>query len=140
MAILLNGIYGFFATIGFGIVFNVPRKDLTAGGFCGAIGWIAYYMIFTYLASDILATFSGAVLVSVLGELMARRLKKPATLYIIPGIIPLVPGAHSYQTLLAAIYENFSQAAALGFKTCLLALSIASAIFIVSALNRRIFK
>ncbi len=56
-------------------------------------------------------------MVGTLGELFARYFKKPATVYIIPGIVPLVPGAGMYYTMLALVEKDFLLAANNGTET-----------------------
>ena len=42
MSLILHFIYSFFATVGFAVVFNTPKKSLIYGGLCGGTGWTVY--------------------------------------------------------------------------------------------------
>ena len=88
--------------------------------------------------SFVAGTFFGALTVGILGEFLARLNKKPATLYITPGIIPLVPGAGMYYTMLALIEKDFSMAGNKGVETLFIAAAISIGIIISSVFSRSI--
>ena len=91
-----------------------------------------------YLDSNIVGTFFASIVVGILGELFARHFKKPATVYIIPGIVPLVPGAGMYYTMLALVEKDFSLAANRGTETFFLAAAISIGIITSTSLSRSI--
>ena len=39
---LIQLIFSFFGSLAFGVIANVPRRSLLAGGFTGMIGWLIY--------------------------------------------------------------------------------------------------
>lgn len=126
MDIILHFILGFFATLGFAIFFNVPKKSIIATCFTGAISWALSFYMTTYWDHNVFGTFLASLLVGILGEYFAVKLKKPATVFIIPGITPMVPGAGTYYTMLYLVQKNFVKALTSGAET----LSIAAAIAI----------
>ncbi len=69
---------------------------------------------------------------------MARYYKKPATVYIIPGIVPLVPGAGMYYTMLALVSKDFYTAINKGTETFFIAAAISLGIIISTSLSRSI--
>lgn len=93
-------------TISFSILFNVPRDSILKSGIIGALGWVVYITINDLFSSSVGGAFIGALTIGIVGEVFARLFKKPATVFIIPGIIPLVPGATSYYTMLAIIEKD----------------------------------
>ena len=95
MSLILHFIYSFFATVGFAVVFNTPKKSLIYGGLCGSTGWTVYTAL-QPLISPAPANLIAAISVAALGELFARINKNPVTAFVIPGIIPLVPGYGIY--------------------------------------------
>jgi uncharacterized membrane protein YjjB (DUF3815 family) len=66
---------------------------------------------------------------------MARWRKTPATLFVIPGMVPLVPGSSLYNTMSYAVRGEMEAARAYGTKTLLCALAIAAGISFVTALR-----
>lgn len=123
-------------TISFSILFNVPRDSILKSGIIGALGWVVYITINDLFSSSVGGAFIGALTIGIVGEVFARLFKKPATVFIIPGIIPLVPGATSYYTMLAIIEKRYTDAADLGSETVFIALSIATGIIIASSTSK----
>ena len=138
MEIIKQFVFSFLSTIGFAVLFNSPKKSIVHAGLVGAIGWMFYYISFITMDSYVASTFFGALTVGLLGEFLARKNKKPATLYITAGIIPLVPGAGAYYTMLYLIENNFSQAATKGVETLFIAAAISMGIIISSLFSRSI--
>lgn len=129
-------IYGFLATIGFSILFNVPRDHLVEAGVSGAVGWAGYLIMMNVYNSPIAATFTASVLIGIMSEYFAKRTKNPSTMFIIPAIIPLVPGLQSYQTIYALLEKKNELALSLGILTVGLALAIASGLILVISFFR----
>lgn len=116
----------FFATMSFGILFNVPRKSLFMGGLVGAFGWMIYVLLARGLGVNIVvATLAGAFGVATVSQALARFLKMPVTVFSIAGIIPLVPGGMAYDTIRHFIENDYLEGIRLGTITLLLAGSIA---------------
>ncbi|MFU0800271.1 MAG: threonine/serine exporter family protein [Xylanivirga thermophila] len=133
---ILQIIYGFFATIGFGILFNVPKKYIIEAGFSGAIGWAGYLLMMHISKSTIAATFIASIFIGIMGEFFAKRTKNPVTIFIIPAIIPLVPGVASYKTIKALIDGKNKEALSLGILTAGIALAISSGLILVISFFR----
>lgn len=131
-------ILSFLSTIGFSILFSSPKETIGYAGLTGATGWILYSMTSKIFHSNVAGTFFGAITVGLLGEFFARVSKKPATLYITSGIVPLVPGAGMYYTMLAIIENDFDMAATKGVETFFIAAAIAVGIIISSGFSRSI--
>lgn len=138
MEIIKQFFFSFMSTIGFAVLFNSPKKSVIHAGLVGAIGWMFYYITIIRTNSYVAATFLGALTVGLLGEAFARVYKKPATLYITSGIIPLVPGAGAYYTMLYLIENDFSSAASKGVETFFIAAAISMGIIISSIFSKSI--
>ena len=68
--------------------------------------------------------------------MLARRQKAPAIIYALIGVVPLVPGAGLYRTMLALVLKDYASAAAIGVETVLISGCIALAIAIVTLFAR----
>ncbi|MFN2203284.1 MAG: threonine/serine exporter family protein [Caldilineaceae bacterium] len=89
------------AALGFSILFNVPVRTLAA---CALAGSLAY-LTRTLMAgpaglSAETATLIGATLVGFASVGMSRRLHVPAPVLVMPGVIPLIPGALAFRTMI----------------------------------------
>lgn len=138
MSLVLHFIFAFFATIGFAIFLNSPNKTLLANGFIGAISWTIYAFITITIDNTIMSNFLAAITVSLLSEIAARKLKQPAIVFIIPGIILLVPGVGMYKTILFLIQSNYSDAIAKGADVLFAGVSISMGVLIVTSLFKSI--
>ncbi|MCR2042539.1 threonine/serine exporter family protein [Anaerosalibacter massiliensis] len=138
MELFKQFIFSFFATIGAAVLFSIPKDSIISAGAIGGFGWIIYTFILNQYSSAVAGTFFGALTVGILGELLARHFKKPATVFIIPGIIPLVPGAGMYYTMLALIEKRFYDSVNIGAETLFIAVAIAIGIVMSSSLSRSI--
>jgi len=128
--------FGFLATAGFAFLFNVPLDAIVVSGLSGAVGWAGYLLVMKIYPSTIAATFIASLFIGIMGEIFAQKKKYPTTIFVIPGIIPLVPGAYSYKTVLAIIQGNNKQAFDLGLQTIGIALAIAAGLMFVISFSR----
>lgn len=129
-------IAAFLGTLGFCILFHVPVRHMFFASLGGAIGWLTYIYLINSGTSPVAACFLGACLVSLLAEIFSRAGKEATTLFIIPGIIPLVPGAGLYYTMTSLLNNDFDTAAKLGTQALFMAGSIAISLLLVASLTR----
>jgi len=128
------------AVIGFAIIFNVPLKELIFCGFAGAAGWTAFTLITTLTTGTaIIATFAAAMTVTIFARILSTLRKMPSTLYIIPGIIPLVPGSLLYATMFYVVGGYHGQALVQGVEALAIAGVIALGLLVVLSLPRKLF-
>ena len=94
---LIQVIGAFFSVVAFSFLLHVPRKYIIWAGFTGAVGWWIYLFLIGINLSVAMSTFLSGCLVSLCGQVFARVLKAPVTIFVIPGILPLVPGAGMFR-------------------------------------------
>lgn len=138
MNILLNAIYAFIATMCFCILFRCPKRAIPYAGFCGMLAWAFYLLTLSAYESTVGATFAGALAASIASQLIARAKKMPITVTLLPGIIPLVPGAGMYFTMISLLQGDYSKAVYKGTETMLVAVAIANAVIIAASLYKLI--
>jgi len=126
----------FLAVAGFCLVLEVPKKLLYYTAFTGAVGWMIYLFAADLGCTSYVASFWAAAAVSILSHFAARRLKAPVTVFLIGGILPMVPGAGMYRTAYSIIAEDAQQAYLHLQETLLIAGAIAVAIFITDSIAR----
>lgn len=136
MPIYMHFIYSFFATVGFSVFLNAPKLTLIPCGAVGAIGWTLFYWLVNITSSSILANFLASIMVSVISEILARKLKQPAIVFVIPGIIPLVPGLGMYNTMLYLVQADYNNAIAKGADVLFVGGAISLGVLIVTAIVR----
>lgn len=129
----------FIATIGFSILFNVQRKHILICGLVGAIGWIIYVLGVRMSYSDVLSTFVAALVVAQSSYFLAKQRQAPVTVFLIAGIIPLVPGVGLYRTMYSLLFAEYTKALEYALVTFQMSAVIAAAI-ILSALIPLLFR
>lgn len=107
---------------------------------CSAIGAVSWgvYLLAEPLGSDAVRCFVATIVVSALAELLARLLKAPATIFLVIGIIPLVPGGGIYYAMEHAINGETDLFLDVLFHTLGLAGSLAVGVLLVSSTVRLI--
>ncbi len=126
----------FVASATASVLFNISRRNILWSACTGTIGWSVYQLIITQGKPAVLATFAASLIIGLIGESFAILRKKPATIFILPGIIPLVPGAGMYFTMVALQAQDVSAAASTGIQTAFTALAIACGLVISLSLLR----
>lgn len=132
MQIFLQFVFAFAAVIGFAGYFNIKSKDtLIAAALSGGLSY-AIFSIFSLYDMDIFGTFISALLIGIMGEFLSVRFKTPSTVFITPAIIPFVPGAGMYYTMMHFVNEDLVQMIEVGTNTIFIAVSIAMGILVSS--------
>lgn len=124
----------------FAVSMEIPRRFLWYSGAVGGIGWSIYLILNKMSAGVIMATFISAMVITVLSQIGARILKAPVTVFLIAGILPLVPGAGMYRTVYYTLHNDSGLSRYYLRQTFMIAGAIALAIFIIDSLYRVITK
>lgn len=128
---LIQVMGAFFAVLAFAIIFNVPKKFLFYCGIAGAGGWFIYLLLSESLKGGFSAVFVAAMLAALLSHVFARIFKAPVTIFLIPGILPLVPGVGMYRIVYYMIIGEGSMSSHYFNYTLQSAGAIAIAIFVM---------
>ena len=129
-------LFAFLACGAFCFMFEV-RKPLfiLLCSLIGAAAW-AVFLLMGSMGSEILRYFVATLVVSSLSELCARILKAPATIFLIIGIIPLVPGGGLYYCMESLINGDYATFAQKGLQTAAYAGTIAVGVSMVTSIVR----
>jgi len=128
---LIKMFLAFLTTLFTGITLQTPKSALVTAGLTGMFGWTVYNIMLQLNFSTLFASVSGAVVIGGFAEIMSRIQKQPATVYIVSGIIPLVPGITSYDAMLNFINSRYIDGISLAFKAFLIAAYLATGLAIV---------
>lgn len=92
----------FIGTFGFALLYGLRKRYILPASLGGLISWAAY-LLFDYIflgkqmfLSCLFATMITAIYVNIL----AYRIKAPTTLFLLPAILPLIPGSDLYYMFL----------------------------------------
>lgn len=131
---MFEGLMTFFASLGFGIIFDLKGIKLLVAALNGMIGGIIYNVLLANNSST-LSLFIASVVISIISGIMARILKCPTTTFLIAALIPLVPGGQMYYTVLDIINNDITAAVNDGLKTVVDACSIVIGCVFISGLE-----
>lgn len=139
MFLLTQFVLALFATAGFCIIFRVPVRHIPACVVIGALGWVTYEISMYYYSSPAVGCFFGACVVGLLSTWAAHFLKDASTIYVIPGILCLVPGSNIFNTMAALLRDDLADAAEIGTQTLLMAGAIAIGLLTIGAILRVLY-
>ena len=132
----------FIGTLGFASLFGTPRRYYLSCGLAGMMGWTVYIVLawYTGLLSVAGAAFFGALTVALVSSLLAVWRRCPTTVFLICGIIPLVPGGGIFWTAYYLVSDQLRLAATTGFTALKVTIAIAGGIITLTALVARLHK
>lgn len=136
MTYVLHFVYGAIATAGFAVLFHIPKRNIFWASTVGGVGWLVYVYFRNQWSGALLGCFVASCLIGGLADVLSRIRKETSTAFIIPGIIPLVPGAGMYYTTLYLIQSRWEEAASKGTETMLMAGSISVGLMTMGAIFR----
>ena len=131
MATFLQVIGAFFAVVTIAVLNGVPKRYLIFSGTVGAAGW-AVYLFMRYLdVAEAMAMFVATLIVAIVSHVYARLLKAPVTLFLVCGILPLVPGVAMYRLVYYLLISDKVTAGIYAVTTVSVTGAIALAVFFV---------
>ncbi len=138
-AFIIQLITAAIGTLGFAILFKVQIKHLPYAVLCGLFTYAVYYSILFMNGSLFAAAFFATAVTSVFSEICARICHAPATLFLLPGTIPIVPGGDLYYTMRSLLSGDFNGSFASLTDALLIGIGIAGGIVVMSVLVSLLF-
>ncbi|GFI51495.1 MAG: threonine/serine exporter [Dorea sp.] len=130
----------FIGTIGYAVLFNIPKKFYLCCGFTGAAGWLIYHAVVSMNASAVTASFFGTLAVVLTSRVLSVRKKCPIIIFLVSGILPLVPGAGIYYTVYYMVTNQLAEAVLRGMESVKTAFAIVLGIVLVLSIPGGIFQ
>ncbi len=118
----------------FALVFKTHRRHLAVIGLSGLVTYFVYYTVEFFGGGFFVASFAATVFAAAFGEACARVCHAPAIIYLLTGLIPIVPGGEAYYTMRYLLEHNAEKATEKLLATGGVALGIAGGIVFVSLL------
>jgi uncharacterized membrane protein YjjP (DUF1212 family) len=136
---LISTLAALLAVGAFAVRLGVPRGSVLPAAAIGAVGWLLYLSV-TPPSGSIepgIATLAASVLLGGVGRIMARHFDAPAALWVVPAVLPLLPGLQIVTAMLAA--TDAARAAGLvgaAVTAFLIGTGVASGDILVTAIRR----
>lgn len=140
MEVIIGCLSAFIACLGFSLIFRIHKiKFAMISSIGGALGYLIYSLAIIK-HDDIFSYFMAMVIVTLFAELAARIFKAPATIFLIIGCFPLVPGRGIYETMLYCTQGKNELFLNSFIHTLAISLSLAMGIIVVSTIFKVIKK
>lgn len=112
-------------SFGFSILYHIRGRKLLLAALGGGLSWAIYLALAPVLPDEPIRYFICACFVAFYAEILARILKTPATTFLIPSMIPHIPGGALYTTMRYALEKQWQLCLNQAFNTFKLALALA---------------
>lgn len=131
---LVKLLSSFVGTLGFAIFMHAPKRAWLPASAIGGIAYALYWVLMEFSVYEPTSIFIAALLGSLLGQFLARRMQMIATIFVLLAMIPLVPGLGLYRCMHFLAQEMYSAGADAGVRAMvdivMIALGIAVGSFI----------
>lgn len=94
---LIQTLAGTVGAVGFAMLFNVHGKKLGLIALGSLLSWCCFLCCRS--TGIFYAFFSATLAAALIGEILARVAKGPVLLFLVPMLIPLIPGSDLYYTM-----------------------------------------
>ncbi len=139
MTLIVHFIAAAVSTVAFALIFDVPSRFYPLCALIGGLGFFLTELLMDFGLSQTEATFFSTMAVTLSSRFCAVWRKCPVTVFLISGIIPLVPGAGVYWTAYYLIMNNTSEALTRGFTALRVAVAIVLGIVLTLEIPNRLF-
>ena len=119
-----------FGTMAFGMMLNLRGKWLLWSTVGGSLVWVVYLLLGLVSEYSEVQEFVAAIFLGIYSEILAIKTKAPSTVYLVVGMIPLLPGAALYYTTDYLVNRDYSEAAEWGLTTVITAIALAAGIIL----------
>lgn len=109
---VIQTLMAMLGAIGFSILFNVRRKKLVAAAIGSGISWIVYLVTYKLYEDKVFSLFCATIAMALLAEILARVMKAPVTILLVPMLIPLFPGSDLFYATSHLVQNNNMEGAA----------------------------
>lgn len=133
MKIVLELVTAFTGAFGYALLFRVGKDKLLQASFGGFLAWGSYLACSLVMTGEVKQYFIASIVSAIYAEVMARKHKTPATVFLVPATIPLIPGGFLYQTMSYALTGEWSAFFTTGLLCILLAVAISGGILTTMA-------
>lgn len=127
-------ISGAIGTLGFCLFFKIRRDKLIYGCIGGLVTSLFFCICSDLGLSVLMRNLIPTIVGTLYAEVIARIVKAPTIVFLIPAVIPLTPGGTLYYTMSAIVEGDMVKAQKQGEITLLVALGIAVGIVFISVI------
>lgn len=105
---VVQTVMGVIGSVGFAILFGILDRKLMAIALGSGAGWAVYLLCTANGQSVFAGLFVASLFVAALSEILARVLKAPVILLLVPMLIPEIPGGDLYYAMYDLVQRQFA--------------------------------
>ena len=105
---IIQTMMGMIGSVGFAILFGIMDRKLIGIALGGGAGWAVYLLCTANGHSMFAGLFVASLFVAAFSEILARVLKAPVILLLVPMLIPEIPGGDLYYAMYDLVQRNFA--------------------------------
>ena len=131
-----NLLTALFSTVGYCLLMNVPVKKIIPASVGGMLSWLLYLLLKDRVVSVFSLIARGGAFAAAYREGAAEVAKAPATGFLLPALIPLVPGGSAYYAMLGLVQSRFDDMRRYALLTGQWAVGLAAGICVVAVIRQ----
>ena len=105
----LQTVMGCVGAVGFAVLFNIRGHRLVWIALGSALAWAVYLACTCHGQDKFVALLCGTAAAALASEVLARALRTPVLLLLVPMLIPLIPGGDLY-TMMSLLVRGQAEA------------------------------
>ena len=121
---------------GSAVTFRIPARAWLGCILAGLFGWEVNYLLIQQGIIPLYSAFVGAIGLTMCSEALARAIRMPSTVFVVPAVFPLVPGMTAYNAMLSLIQGQYDAAMTSTMQALLIASGIAVGMLMGNAICR----
>ena len=125
---IIQLVVALLGSLGFAMLFQLRLGLLPWASLGGFFNWVAYLLLFHFTDNVFLSCFFASAVAVLYSEITARLLKAPVTLFLIPAIVPSVPGSSLFYTMSCIATSDWAGVRSYGVSTVKFTLGLAAGI------------
>ncbi len=123
----------------FSVLFNIPKEQYFYCGLSGMVSWATYSYLLEVGSAIEIAAFVATMVLTFGSRVLAVWRKMPISVFLVAGILPMVPGAGIYFTAYHFIINENMIALTKGLESAKVAVAIALGIMFILSLPNSFF-
>ena len=131
-----NLLTALFSTVGYCLLMNVPVKIIIPASVGGMLSWLLYLLLKDRVVSVFYLLVLVGAFAATYSEIAAKLAKTPATVFLLPALIPLVPGGSAYYAMLGLVQSRFGDMRRYALLTGQWAVGLAAGICVVAVIRQ----
>ena len=137
--LVIQTLMGAISSVAFAIFFNVRGKKLFWFFLGSAIDWAVYLYCVHHGQSEFIGMLLATMTAALFSEILARIVRTPVLILLVPMLVPLIPGRGLYNTMDALIRGERERFLSSGISTISCAAAICLGIICVTAITQLVF-